>query len=245
MAPAGAAGTTRFGIALGVTRLHRNVAPTEPKASRRAGVVGLLAGAVLLLSTVGVGLLVAVLLGWSPFATETVDRSAPVVLERLQDLARYKAAAGEFSELVDIEEDVQLLPDFLAGERTVMVAVGSVDAEVDFSRLGGEYVEVSEDGKRVTVRLPPAELSEPALDFERTHVATRSRGLANRVSEALTSNAQDDQELYRRATEQIAAAAAATELTARAEENTRLMLTGLLESLGYEEVVIVFDAPTV
>ncbi|MEZ5234929.1 MAG: DUF4230 domain-containing protein [Acidimicrobiales bacterium] len=65
------------------------------------------------------------------------------------------AATGEFSELVDVEDDVRYVPDFLAGERTVMVAVGSVDAEVDFSRLDGSHIVVSEDGRSVVVHLPP------------------------------------------------------------------------------------------
>lgn len=182
---------------------------------------------------------------WSPFGTDTVDRSAPVVLHELQDISRYRAATGEFSELVDVEDDVRYVPDFLAGERTVMVAVGSVDAEVDFSRLDDSHVVVSEDGRSVVVHLPPAELRSPQLDMTRTHIATRSRGLANRVGEALTSNAQDDAALYQRAQDQIAEAAAATELRSRAEENTRAMLTGLLQGLGYEEITVVFDAPTV
>lgn len=207
---------------------------------------GLLAGLALGVVVAGVLSFAAVLTGlWSPFATETVDRSAPVVLHELQDISRYRAATGEFSELIDVEDDVKHLPDFLAGERTVLVAVGSVDAEVDFSRLDDTHIEVSADGRTVEVHLPPAELREPQLDMSRTHVATRSRGLANRVGEALTSNAQDDAALYQRAQEQIAAAAAATELRSRAEENTRVMLTGLLRGLGYEQVVVSFDAPSV
>jgi len=181
--------------------------------------------------------------GWSPFATETVDRSAPVVLEQLRDLARYKAASGEFSQIIDVEQDVSRLPGFLAGERTLLLAVGTVDAEVDFSRLAGEYVQVSRDGKRAEIHLPPAELSEPRLDVARTHVVDRDRGIVNRVSEALSGNPGDDRDLYVRAAAALGDAAAATELRARAEENTRVMLTSLLQGLGFTEVVVVFDAP--
>ena len=222
--------------------VERGVARTERRFSRLAGLITA-AGVVTL--TVFVALFAAVLVGWSPFRTETVDRSAPVVLEQLQDIARYRAASGEFSELIDLEDDVRLMPDFLAGERTVMVAVGSVDAEVDFSRLDADHITVSADGKHVEIHLPPAELSEPDLDMNRTHVATRSRGLANRVTEALTSNAQDDSGIYQKAQQQIAAAASTTELRTRAEDNTRAMLTGLLRGLGYDEVVVSFDAPVV
>lgn len=209
---------------------------------RRGRIIGLLALVSFGFLTVVVISFAAVLLGWSPFSTETNDRSAPVVLQSLADLSNYEAATGQFSELIDIESDVRLVPDFLAGERTVVVAVGSVDAEVDFSQLTGDNVVVSEDGRSVEIHLPPATLSEPRLDFDETHVASRSRGLANRVGEALTNNAKDDQELYRRAEAQIAEAADATELRDRAEENTRAMLTGLLQGLGFEDVTVSFDA---
>ena len=154
------------------------------------------------------------------------------------------AAFSKRAAQVDVETDARLLPDFVAGQRTLLIAVGTVDAEVDFSRLGGEYVTVSADGKDVEVRLPPAELSETRLDFDRTHVVNRDRGIIDRLSEALSSNARDDQVLYQRASAQIEAAATRTQLRQRAEENTRLMLTSLLQGLGYEQVTVTFDAPT-
>ena len=224
---------------------------TEPplrRSSRSVGAPGAFGFAVLGALTLVAVLLVAVvalLAGWNPWSAATVDRSAPVVLEQLRDLARYKAASGDFSELVDVEDDAGLLPDFVAGQRTLLIAVGTVDAEVDFSRLGGEYVTVSADGKGVEIRLPPAELSEPRLDFDRTHVVNRDRGIINRLSEVLSSNARDDQVLYQRATGQIGAAAEQTQLRQRAEENTALMLTSLLRGLGYEHVTVSFDAPRV
>lgn len=216
------------------------MARSERRTGRVTSLVGLAALSVLILF---VGTFSAVLLGWSPFTTTTVDRSAPVVLQELQDIARYKAATGQFSELVDVEKDVKWVPDFVAGQRTVMVAVGSVDAEVDFSQLSGEQVVVSPDGKRVEIHLPPAELAEANLDMEQSHVASRNRGIANRLDEAFTANARDDGGLYQKAEEQITAAAQGTELRSRAEDNTRAMLTGLLQGLGYDEVVVTFDAP--
>ncbi len=183
----------------------------------------------------------ASLLDWRPFGVHAEDRSAPVVLHELRDLARYRAASGEFSQVVDVERDVEWVPDFLAGERTLLVAVGTVDAEIDFAGLGPQHIETSADGKNVTIHLPPAQLSPPRLDFDQTHVVSRDRGVVNRVNEALGSNAGDDQQLYQRATRQLADAAAATELRQRAEANTTLMLQTLLHGLGYENVEVVYD----
>jgi hypothetical protein len=218
--------------------MQRNSAPR-----RRSRVLPALAVLVVGGVLLGGSMFAGLLFGWFPSGTVTQDRSAPVVLQQLQDLARYKAASGQFSQVLDVEHDVRFVPDFLAGDRTVLVAVGSVDAEVDFSGLDGQHVTVSEDGKRVEIRLPPAELGEPRLDHEETHVASRQRGLANRIDSALTSNPDDDQKLMAQAQRSLTDAASGTELTGRAEANTRAMLTGLLTALGFDEVVITFDAP--
>jgi hypothetical protein len=215
-------------------RAHR-----ESPRSRGAGLVlsALLVG---VLAIGGLGL-AGKLLGFFPGTTVTKDRSAPVVLTDLRDLARYRAATGDFEQLVDVEQDVRWAPSFLAGERTLLVAVGSVDAEVDFSDLGPQHVVVSPDGERAEIHLPPAELTDPRLDLERTHVASRQRGLANRVSQALTTNTGDDGDLLRLAEARISEAAGTTGLADRAEDNTRAMLTQLLTGLGFSEVVVSFD----
>lgn len=188
-------------------------------------------------------LLVAQLLDLLPGRTETVDRSAPVVLGQLQDLARFRAASGEFSQVVDLEKDVKGVPSFIAGERTMLIAVGSVDAEVDFAELDADAITVSADGTRAEVRLPAASLTPPRIDHDRTHVAARQRGVLNRVNDAVGSDAPDTDQLYRLAETRIGEAAAGTELRQRAEENTRAMLTALLTGLGFSEVVVTFDAP--
>ena len=67
---------------------------------------------------------------------KTIDRSGPVVLQSVRDLARYEGAAGNFQVIVDLEKDAAFLPTAIVGQRTLFVAVGSVNAYVDFSGLG-------------------------------------------------------------------------------------------------------------
>ena len=180
----------------------------------------------------------------NPFGTDTEDRSQPVLIKSLENLSDYHAATANMQVVVDVEEDARLLPSFIKGERTLFVAVGNVDAQVDFSRLGKDAVKVSEDGKAVTVTLPSPTLGKPYLDVSRSRVVSRERGVLDRIGSALGDNPDDNRELYQVAEQKLAAAAQETDLAGRAETNTRTMLTGLIRSLGYEKVTVNFvDQP--
>ena len=72
-------------------------------------------------------------------------------------------------------------------------------------------------------------------------VLDRDRGLIERIGDATGDNPTDDSELYALAEDQLAAAAADSDLRERAETNTRAMLTGLAQSLGVDEVEIRFE----
>lgn len=166
-----------------------------------------------------------------PFGTTLLDRSQPVVLKSIEELSEYHAAVGNFEVVVDQEEDVDWVPGFIAGERSLFVAAGTVDGFVDFSGLADGDLVVSEADRTVVIRLPDAELTEPNLDQDRTYLFSQDKGLLDAVSEALET--EDQQALYQLAEEKMATAAEASELRQQAEENTRTMLTGMLGGLGY------------
>ena len=203
------------------------------------------AGVVVVLAIVVLSRIVGFFPSFSnPFATETVDRSQPAVLHALEDVSLYQAATGNFSVIVDVEEDSRLLPDFLQGRRTVFAAAGTVDATVDFSNLDEDAVEVSADGTSVQITLPPAVLSDPDVDPGQSRIVTQDRGLLDRVGGLFTDTPTGERELYLLAEDDLRAAAASSDLTGRAEANTRQFLTTLLESLGFTDVTIVFATGT-
>src|SRR3954447_4101965 len=74
------------------------------------------------------------LAGWFglrlPFQTTTTDRSQPALLKSIENISQYHAAVGNLQVIVDIEQDVDWVPDFLAGERSLLVAGGTVNAYV-------------------------------------------------------------------------------------------------------------------
>ena len=179
----------------------------------------------------------------NPFEEETIDRSGPALLRSLQDLEEYRAASGHFEVIVDVERDTRFVPSAIKGERMLFVAVGSVDAGVSFGGLQADAVDVSEDRRAATIELPPAVFHEPQLDLERSYLYDRDRGALDRIGDLLGDGTGDDRELYRLAEERLAAAARdGSGLLARAERNTRTMLTSLLRSLGFERVEIRFAA---
>ena len=191
------------------------------------------------------------LLGWvkdlmpglgNPFATQTVDRSGPAVLKSLENLRDFRAASGHFEVIVDVEKDARFVPAKIKGERVLFVAVGSVDAGVDFSALDDDAVEVSDDRRTVSLELPPATYREPQLDLDRSYVYDRDRGVLDRLQSLFGDDSSLDRELYPLAEQKLEDAARdGSGLLARAERNTRLMLEGLLRSLGFTRVEVRFS----
>ncbi|MET9441147.1 DUF4230 domain-containing protein [Streptomyces sp. NPDC006610] len=174
------------------------------------------------------------------FGTETHDRSGPALLKSIKDISRYDAASGNFQVVVDLEKDTKYLPDAIRGSRTLYVGAGTVDAYVDLGRVGETDVTVDDDRTSATIRLPHAALGEPALDPDRSYAVSKQRGLLDRLGDVFSDNPNSEQAVQKLAVRHIRDAAKESELTARAESNTTGMLQGLLGSLGFKEVRVVY-----
>src|SRR5262245_13280793 len=151
--------------------------PPEPRSSRgrlprwptrTLSLVAITTAVVLVLSFTG---LIRLLPGLhNPFSERDVDRSQPVILQSIQDLSRYEAAAGNYQVVIDLEKDARFLPSVIRGQRTLFVAAGSVGAYVDFSQIGDGAVEVSNDRRSVTITLAAPALVKTSLDRARRSV---------------------------------------------------------------------------
>ena len=182
----------------------------------------------------------------NPFGTETKDRSQPVLMKSLESLSEYRAATSNMQEIVDIERDVKLLPSFIAGEKALLVAAGSVDAGVDFRELSGRAIKVSKDRRGVEITLPAPRVFETRVDLAKSRVVDTDRGAVNRIGDAFSDDTNEERKLLLLAQEKIdAAAKQSPELLALAERNTRTMLTGMLRGLGFERITITFARPPV
>jgi Protein of unknown function (DUF4230) len=225
------------------------VGPPGPgwRPPRRRFPAGAIAAGVLLLVVLLAVTSLGTLRWWpsfpNPFGARQVDRSQPVLLKAIEDLEVFKAASGSFQVVVDLEESSRGIPLALKGQRTLFVAGGSVDAEVDFSGIGEGAIKVSPDGERVEVTLPRARLTQARVDPAQSRVFSRDRGLLDRLGSVLSDNPTSERELYQLAQAKMQAAAAQSDLQARAEQNTRAMLESMLRSLGYRDVTVTFRDP--
>lgn len=207
---------------------------------RRFGLAGKALAVVLIVSVLAVGFVLA--RGWSGlsglFGSRTIDRSAPVLVQRLRDQSTFTGADGTFSATVDLEHKVSVLPTFVAGSRAIYSGVGTADATVDLHGLDGALPRAA-DGSLV-VRLPHARIGEVRLDARRSHVMNRDRGLLDRVGGVFVDSPTSEKELQQVAEQRIARAAARSNLRARAERNTATMIRDLARSLGAGPVDVRF-----
>src|SRR5262245_6494906 len=130
----------------------------------------------------------------NPFATQTTDRTGPVLLQSIVDLKQYTAAEGNFQVIVDYEESKRFVPSPIFGERTLFVGVGRVDAYVDFSGLTEGAITQSADKRSIEIKLPPPVLKEPAIDMNNSRVVDQDRGLFNRVGDFFSNDPNKTQQ---------------------------------------------------
>ncbi len=211
-----------------------------PRPSRLRGLA--IAGVVVVALLAGAGRFGDLLPSFpNPFGSDTVDRTQPALLQSLADLHEYHAATGNFQVIVDTEKDTRFVPSFVRGERTVFVAGGSADAVVDFSQLDERSIQVSPDRTSVTIVLPPPTIADPTVDPEKSRVVSRDRGVLDRIGSAFSDNPTSERPLVLAAQEKMRAAAAESDLRAKAEDNTRRMLQGMLGALGFTSVNVSFS----
>ncbi|NLD78407.1 MAG: DUF4230 domain-containing protein, partial [Acidimicrobiales bacterium] len=171
-------------------------------------------------------------------------RSAPPLLLSLEDQADLHAASGNIQVLVDREIDVRYVPGFLAGERVVYQAVGSVDGVVSLSEVKSRIVVDQETNERTVIfTVPPARLSEVHLDLQESKVVQSDNGLFNKIADFFRDNPGELQELQNMGIDKIEAAALESGVLDLAERNARTTLTDLAERAGADAVVVEFVDP--
>src|ERR1039458_99014 len=79
---------------------------------------------------------------WSCFAgyltgrTTSIDVSSPSVVEKIHQLSRLETVVYSLDKIVEGERQNAYLPDFLVGDKLLLVAHGEVIAGVDLGQIG-------------------------------------------------------------------------------------------------------------
>jgi hypothetical protein len=213
--------------------------PDAPKAARAPLAVALVIG--LLLGTSLLGLFGFVLLSrnsgpallsrvWSAVTGRTlsIDVSQPTVVNRIQQLQRLETVVYTIDKIVSGAKENPIFPDFLAGDRLLLLVHGEVVAGIDFSSLKPGDVRV--EGKQVHLHIPAAQVFSSRLDSAKTRVYSRQTGLLVPTDPNLESLVRQEAE------RQLTEAALADGILRTAQQNATSTITSLLQGLGFEKI---------
>ena len=156
------------------------------------------------------------------------DVSSPAVVDKIRQLSRLETVDYSIDKIVEGSRQNPYLPNFLVGDKLLLVAHGEVIAGVDLSQI--KPADVVVDGSRVQVRLPEAQLLGTRIDNQRTRVYSRITGLLVEADPNLES------EVRQTAEQQFTQAALSDGILDKARQNARASVTALLSGLGFRHI---------
>jgi hypothetical protein len=160
--------------------------------------------------------------------TVSIDVSQPTVVDRIQRLQRLETVVYTVDKLVTGAKDNPVLPDFLTGDRLLMMVHGEVVAGIDFSNLKPEDVRM--DGKEIHLHLPAGQVFSTRIDSAKTRVYSRQTGLL------VPTDPNLETEVRQEAERQLREAALADGILRTAQQNAASTISSLLQGLGFEKI---------
>ncbi len=157
-----------------------------------------------------------------------MDVSQPTVVNRIQQLQRLETVVYTMDKVVSGAKENPIFPDFLAGDRLLLLVHGEVVAGIDFSSLKPGDVRVN--GKQIQVHLPAAQVFSTRLDSAKTRVYSRQTGLLVPTDPDLETQVRQEAE------RQLLGAALADGILRTAQQNAHSTITSLLQGLGFEKI---------
>src|ERR1022692_2316141 len=167
---------------------------------------------------------------WSAVTGRTlsIDVSQPTVVDRIQRLQRLETVVYTMDKLVTGAKENPIFPDFLAGDRLLMMVHGEVVAGIDFSNLKRGDVKV--DGKQIHLDLPASQVFRTRIDSAKTRVYSRQTGLLVPTDPNLETQVRQEAE------RQLQEAALGDGILRTAQQNAASTISSLLQGLGFEKI---------
>src|SRR5580704_11076625 len=158
----------------------------------------------------------------------SVDVSQPTVVDRIQRLQRLETVVYTMDKLVTGAKENPIFPDFLAGDRLLMMVHGEVVAGIDFSNL--KLGDVRVEGKQIHLHLPASQVFRTRIDSAKTRVYSRQTGLLVPTDPNLETQVRQEAE------RQLQEAALADGILRTAQQNAASTITSLMQGLGFEKI---------
>ena len=216
--------------------MESGTSPANRSAPRISGLLGVFLGILLTIGLIGgavwlstgVGLLR--LLGMFRTGQTSINVSQPTVVRQIQQLQRLETVTYTMDKIISGEHDNPYLPQFLAGDKLLLVVHGEVIGGIDLSKL--QTTDVAIHGRDITVHLPPSEIFSTRLDNEKTRVFSRDTGLFTSPDPNLESQVREEAE------RELQQASLQDGILKTADQNAQATIASLLKGLGFTNVTL-------
>ncbi len=187
--------------------------------------------ALVALVVLGAGLWLGVTLArWAGGTSTPRTYNTATVLQQVQTLSQLVTVKYVLEKVVVLEVPANNFIGKAVGseDRVLLLAHGNVKAGIDLERLKPEDLQVT--GKKIAIRLPPAQITDASLDEQQTKVIDRSTGLFTTFNKDLEQTARLN------AIDDLRRAARSGGILKDADERAQAQLVNLLQRMGFEEV---------
>lgn len=158
-----------------------------------------------------------------PGGSGPIVYSNATVLRQVQTLSQLVTVKYVMEKVV-IFEDVKWYPG--GDSRVLLVAHGIVKAGVDLDKVKLEDVQL--DGKKISIKIPPAQITDCYLDDQQTQIVERTTGLLRSFDKDLEQTAR------KIAVDDIRRAARKAGILKDADERAQAQLEKMFQQMGLE-----------
>jgi hypothetical protein len=173
---------------------------------------------------------------WNEFAEKithrglSIDTSLPTVVNKIQRLERVETVVYNMDKVVEGSRANAYLPDFLAGDKLLLVVHGQTIAGIDLSQLHTSDVQIQ--GRTIRVHMPQPEVFATTIDNAKTRVYSRETGFF------VAADPNLETEVRAKAQQDLQQSAIADGILETARKNASATLTTMLLGLGFEQVQV-------
>jgi len=167
--------------------------------------------------------------------TTVFDRGGTI--KQIQNLNRLETSSFSVERVIEANVQRGNILDTILGERLLLIASGNVVAGVDMSKLKESDVDISPDGKQITLTLPPSEIFSRALDNQRTRVYDRQTRIGTQIFGG--ENKDLETQARQEGDNVILQAACEGEIMQKAADEAQRSMEQFLRLLKFQEVRVI------